>query len=52
MLFKQIGIKVLCNSWNLKILLAYLFKNSQTIGIDICGECANEVGQLNEIKRR
>lgn len=33
-----------------KILLAYLFKNSQTIGIDICGECANEVGQLNEIK--
>ena len=33
-----------------KILLAYLFKNSQTIGIDICRECANEVGQLNEIK--
>ncbi len=33
-----------------KILLAYLFKNSHTIGIDICGECANEVGQLNEIK--
>ena len=33
-----------------KILLAYLFKNSQTIGIDIWGECANEVGQLNEIK--
>lgn len=33
-----------------KILLAYLFKNSQTIGIDICGECANEVGLLNEIK--
>ena len=22
----------------------------KTIGIDICGECANEVGQLNEIK--
>ncbi len=33
-----------------KILLAYLFRNSHTIGIDICGECANEVGLLNEIK--
>ena len=33
-----------------KILLAYLFKNSHTIGVDICGECANEVGLLNEIK--
>lgn len=33
-----------------KILLAYLFKNSHTIGIDICGECVNEVGFLNEIK--
>jgi len=33
-----------------KILLAYLFKNSHTIGVDICGECANEVGFLNEIK--
>lgn len=33
-----------------KILLAYLFKNSHTIGIDICGECANEVELLNEIK--
>lgn len=31
-------------------ILSYLSKNSQTIGIDICGECANEVGQLNEIK--
>ena len=33
-----------------KILLAYLFKNSHTIGIDICGECANEIGLLNEMK--
>lgn len=33
-----------------KILLAYLFKNSHTIGIDICGECANEVSLLKEIK--
>lgn len=33
-----------------KILLAYLFKNSHAIGVDICGECANEVGLLNEIK--
>ena len=33
-----------------KILLAYLFKNSHTIGIDICGECANEVQELHEIQ--
>lgn len=33
-----------------KILLAYLFKNSHIIGIDICGKCVNEVGFLNEIK--
>lgn len=33
-----------------KIFLAYLFKNSHIIGIDICGKCVNEVGFLNEIK--
>lgn len=33
-----------------KILLAYLFKNSHIIGIDIYGKCVNEVGFLNEIK--
>lgn len=34
----------------LKMILYYLFVNSQIIGIDICGECANEINHLKEIK--
>ena len=35
---------------DLQSLLAILLTDCDVIGIDICGECANEVGQLNEIK--
>ena len=33
-----------------KLILAYLIKRGDVIGIDICGECCNEVAMLSEIK--
>ena len=34
----------------LKLFLAEMIKQGQVIGIDICGECSNEVAKLSEIK--
>ena len=36
--------------WSQSVWITFWLKTSLSIGIDICGECANEVGQLNEIK--
>jgi len=33
-----------------KLILADLIKRGDVIGIDICGECCNEVAMLSEIK--
>ena len=34
----------------LKLFLAEMIKQGQVIGIDICGECSNEVAKLSKIK--
>lgn len=34
----------------LKLFLAEMIKQGQVLGIDICGECSNEVTKLSEIK--